>query len=75
MLAVRVSTPGGLDALQFVDLPEPKPAPGQLTLEIKAEVRLKPDPAGGAPRPDVDAALAAPRRRHCRPSRFRSTAA
>lgn len=36
MLSVRVSNPGGLDALQIVDLPEPKPAPGQLTLEIKA---------------------------------------
>lgn len=36
MKAVRVSAPGGLDALQIADLPEPKPAPGELTLEVKA---------------------------------------
>jgi NADPH:quinone reductase-like Zn-dependent oxidoreductase len=36
MKAVRVSTPGGLEALQLVDVPDPVPAPGELTLEIKA---------------------------------------
>src|SRR5258706_16080151 len=36
MKAVRVSTPGGLEALQIVDVPDPKPGPGELTLEIKA---------------------------------------
>jgi len=36
MKAVRVSAPGGLDALQLVDLPEPKPGPGELTLDIRA---------------------------------------
>lgn len=36
MLSVRVSKPGGLDALELVDLPEPKPGSGELTLEIKA---------------------------------------
>ena len=36
MRAIRVSTPGGLDALQVVELPDPTPGPGELTLEIKA---------------------------------------
>src|SRR5258706_2888530 len=36
MKAVRVTTPGGLEALQLVDVPDPKPGPGELTLEIKA---------------------------------------
>jgi NADPH:quinone reductase-like Zn-dependent oxidoreductase len=36
MRAIRVSTPGGVDALQIVDLPDPAPARGELTLEIKA---------------------------------------
>jgi NADPH:quinone reductase-like Zn-dependent oxidoreductase len=36
MKAVRVSTPGGLEALQVVDVPEPTPAPGELTLEVQA---------------------------------------
>lgn len=36
MKAVRVSTPGGLEALQVVDLPEPKPGPGELTLDVQA---------------------------------------
>ena len=36
MKAVQVSTPGGLEALQLVDLPDPVPGPGQQTLEVKA---------------------------------------
>jgi hypothetical protein len=36
MKAVRVSTPGGLDALEVVDVPDPVPGPGELTLEVKA---------------------------------------
>jgi NADPH:quinone reductase-like Zn-dependent oxidoreductase len=36
MKAIRVSNPGGLDALQVVELPDPTPGPGELTLEIKA---------------------------------------
>jgi len=36
MKAVRVSKPGGLDALEVVDLPEPVPGPGELTLDVKA---------------------------------------
>src|SRR5436190_5955490 len=36
MKAVRVSTPGGLEALEFADVPEPVPGPGELTLEVKA---------------------------------------
>jgi NADPH:quinone reductase-like Zn-dependent oxidoreductase len=36
MKAVRVSTPGGLEALEIVDLPEPKPGPGELTLDVRA---------------------------------------
>jgi NADPH:quinone reductase-like Zn-dependent oxidoreductase len=36
MKAVRVSTPGGLDALQVVDVPDPVPGPGEQTLEIQA---------------------------------------
>ena len=36
MKAVRVSKPGGLDALEVVDLPDPVPGPGELTLEVKA---------------------------------------
>src|SRR5258706_3929319 len=36
MKAVRVSGPGGLEALQVVDLPDPTPGPGELTLEVKA---------------------------------------
>lgn len=36
MKAVRVSAPGGLDTLQLVDVPEPKPGPGELTLDIRA---------------------------------------
>ncbi|MBI3854960.1 MAG: zinc-binding dehydrogenase [Planctomycetes bacterium] len=36
MKAVRVTTPGGLEALQVVDVPDPVPGPGELTLDIKA---------------------------------------
>ena len=36
MKAVQVSTPGGIEALKVVDLPDPVPGPGELTLEIKA---------------------------------------
>ena len=36
MKAVRVTTPGGLEALQIVDVPDPKPGSGELTLEVKA---------------------------------------
>ena len=36
MKAVRVSTPGGLEALQVVDVPDPVPGPGEQTLEIRA---------------------------------------
>jgi len=36
MKAVRVSTPGGLEALELVDVPEPKPGPGELTLDVRA---------------------------------------
>lgn len=36
MKAVQVSAPGGLEALRIVDLPEPTPGPGELTLEVRA---------------------------------------
>ena len=36
MKAVRVSRPGGLDALEVVDLPDPVPGPGEQTLEVHA---------------------------------------
>jgi len=36
MKAVRVSTPGGLEALQVVEVPDPVPGPGEQTLEIRA---------------------------------------
>jgi NADPH:quinone reductase-like Zn-dependent oxidoreductase len=36
MKAVRVVTPGGLDALRYEDVPDPVPPPGWLTLEVKA---------------------------------------
>jgi len=36
MKAVRVSTPGGLEALHVADVPEPVPAAGELTLEVRA---------------------------------------
>jgi NADPH:quinone reductase-like Zn-dependent oxidoreductase len=36
MKAVRVHAPGGLDVLRFEEVPEPRPAPGELTLEVKA---------------------------------------
>lgn len=36
MKAVRVITPGGLDALRYEDVPDPVAPPGWLTLEVKA---------------------------------------
>jgi NADPH:quinone reductase-like Zn-dependent oxidoreductase len=36
MKAVRVSKPGGIDALEVVDVPDPVPGPGELTLDVKA---------------------------------------
>ena len=36
MKAVRVSKPGGLEALEFVDVPDPVPGPGEQTLEVRA---------------------------------------
>jgi NADPH:quinone reductase-like Zn-dependent oxidoreductase len=36
MKAVRVVTPGGLEALRYEDVPDPVPPPGWLTLEVKA---------------------------------------
>ena len=36
MKAVRVATPGGLEALRVEDVPDPVPPPGWLTLEVKA---------------------------------------
>lgn len=36
MKAVRVHVPGGLDALSYEDVPEPRPGPGQALLEVKA---------------------------------------
>jgi len=36
MKAVRVSKPGGLDALELADVPEPKPGPGELTLDVRS---------------------------------------
>ncbi len=36
MKAVRVVAPGGIDALQVVDVPDPRPAAGELTLDVKA---------------------------------------
>ena len=36
MRAVRVSKPGGPEALEVVDVPDPVPGPGELTLEVRA---------------------------------------
>lgn len=36
MKAVRVSKPGGLEALEVAEVPDPVPGPGELTLEVKA---------------------------------------
>jgi NADPH:quinone reductase-like Zn-dependent oxidoreductase len=36
MKALRVDAPGGPEALRIVELPDPVPAPGELTLEVKA---------------------------------------
>lgn len=36
MKAVRVSAPGGLEALELAEVPEPRPGPGEQTLDIKA---------------------------------------
>lgn len=36
MKAVRVSKPGGIDALELADVPEPTPGPGELTLDVRS---------------------------------------
>ena len=36
MKAIQISTPGGPEALQFVDLPQPAPGPGQVLVKIDA---------------------------------------
>ena len=36
MKAIRVSQTGGLEVLQYVDIPTPKPAPGEALVRIEA---------------------------------------
>jgi len=36
MKAVRVSKPGGIETLEFAEVPEPKPGPGELTLDVRS---------------------------------------
>ncbi|HVR40750.1 MAG TPA: quinone oxidoreductase, partial [Thermoanaerobaculia bacterium] len=36
MKAVRVATPGGLEALQYVDVEQPKPGAGEVLVRLEA---------------------------------------